>query len=206
MTKIKRAAAAAAMLLTGACLPTPALTLPEDPKERMATCIAAEALNDAAASPDQSVSMDGMARMMQISLYAATSAEDLDSSATAIQDRAGQLTAGLATQNFASLAAPCREAYPAPYGPEAPLPADPLAAAYVCITAANVLRDTSADHDPAMSRRAEAVAARAAAAGTPLLANISESDNDTAANQAVLATVRLAPIMKTVDACAVRYP
>lgn len=206
MTNNKRAAAAAALLLTSACQPTPVLTLPEDPRERIATCVAVEALSDAAASPNQSGSADGTIRMMQISLYVATSAADADSSATAIQERTAQLVEELATQNYASLAAPCREAYPAPYGPEAPLPSDPLAAAYVCITAANILRDAWADEAPAMSARAQAVATRAAAAGTPLLANISESENVAAGDKAVIDTVRLAPIAKTVDACAVRYP
>lgn len=206
MTNIKRAAAAAALLLTGACQPTPALTLPEDPRERIATCVAVEALNDAAPSPDQSGTADGTIRMMQISLHVATSAADADSSATAISERTAQLAEELATQDFASLTAPCREAYPAPYGPEAPLPSDPLEAAYICITAANILRDAWAEQAPAMSARAQAVATRAAEAGTPLLANISESESVAAADKAVRDTVRLAPIAKTVDACAVRYP
>lgn len=206
MPNFKRAAAAAALLLTGACQPTPALTLPDDPRERVATCVAVEAPTDGAASPDRSGSADGTIRMMQISLYAASSAADADSSATTVSERAAQLVEELSTQDFASLAAPCRDAYPAPYGPAAPLPSDPLEAAYVCITAANILRDAWAEQAPALSARAQAVATRAAAAATPLLPNISETESVAAGDKAVLDTVRRAPIAKTVDACAVRYP
>lgn len=127
-------AVAGGALLLAACGPK-ALTLPEQPIDRAATCGVVAAAEARAATPDitQPLPFTAQGRILHYPLLAGASGDEFSAEiATAVNTRMSELQAEITAGQWQALAPACRAAYPEAEKAEATLPADRFDAQLGC--------------------------------------------------------------------------
>lgn len=128
------ATAATAALLLSACGPE-ALTLPEQPIDRAATCGVVAATEARAATPDvrQPLPLTAQLGILHYALLAGADGEEFSAeTATAVNQRMSDLQEEITGGDWQSLVPACASAFPAAEQAEATLPADGLDAQLAC--------------------------------------------------------------------------
>ena len=131
--RISATAAGAAFLLS-ACGPK-ALTLPEQPVDRAATCGVVAATEARAATPDiqQPLPFTAQGRILHYALLAGAQGEEFSAeTATAVNQRMSDLQEEITTGEWQALVPACASAFPATEKTEVTLPADNFEAGLAC--------------------------------------------------------------------------
>ncbi len=134
MIRIAPATAAAAALLLSACGPK-ALTLPEQPIDRAATCGVVAATEARAATPDiqQPLPFTAQLGILHYALLAGAEGEEFSAeTATAVNRRMSELQEAITGGEWQPLVPACDAAFPATQQAEVTLPADNFEAQLVC--------------------------------------------------------------------------
>lgn len=134
MMKIAPAAAAAAALLLSACGPK-ALTLPEQPVDRAATCGVVAATEARAATPDiqQPLPFTAQLGILHYALLAGSDGDEFSAeTATAVNRRMSDLQENITGGEWQPLVSACAAAFPATQRTDVTLPPDNFEAQLVC--------------------------------------------------------------------------
>ena len=133
----------AALVLAAGC-GRQAMTLPDDPIERAATCGVVEtaaARQQDGAAVGKPLTVETQGRILHYALLVASADKAYDSAiASAVVKRMPAIADSVTAGDWQKLQAPCAAAYPAVARTQVALPADPLAAALGCDELATFMR------------------------------------------------------------------
>ena len=132
----------ASMLMLGSCGPK-ALTLPEEPVDRAATCgvVAANGARLATQDIQASLPFEAMGRIIHYPLLAGSEAGSFSSQvAVKVQGRMEELQEGIGEGKWKELVPACKAAFPATEVKEVKLPADRFDAQLSCVELGDFLR------------------------------------------------------------------
>lgn len=132
----------ASALLVASCGPK-ALTLPEEPIDRAATCgvIAANSARVAAPDFQAPLPFDAMGRIVHLPLLAGSAGDSFQPQvAVQVRNRMTELQDGISEGNWKELVPACQAAFPATVVEEVELPADRFEAELSCVELGDFLR------------------------------------------------------------------
>ena len=139
-----RALLVASMVLLGSCGPK-ALTLPDDPVDRAATCgvIAAQSARLATHDVQAALPFEAMGRIIHYPLLAGSAGGSFSSEIAAkAQGRMTELQAGISEGKWQELVPACRSAFPATAIEQVTLPVDRFEAQLGCVELGDFLRSS----------------------------------------------------------------